>query len=35
MAPGGAMSTKSLRKVTYVLLILLLFGVTTGWIGGL
>ena len=29
------MSTNALQKVTYILLILLLFGVTTGWIGGL
>jgi hypothetical protein len=29
------MSTDALQKVSYVLLILLLFGVATGWIGGL
>lgn len=28
------MSTDALQKVSYVLLILLLFGVATGWIGG-
>ncbi len=29
------MTDKSLRKVAYVLLIVLLFGVTSGWLGGL
>lgn len=29
------MSGNSLQKISYVLLIVLLFGVTTGWLGGL
>lgn len=29
------MSANALQKVSYVLLIVLLFGVTTGWLGGL
>lgn len=29
------MSANTLQKVCYVLLIVLLFGVTTGWLGGL
>ncbi len=29
------MSTNALQKVTYILLILLLFGVTSGFLGGL
>lgn len=29
------MSGSGLQKITYVILILLLFGVTTGWVGGL
>ncbi len=29
------MSGSALQKITYVLLIVLLFGVTTGWLGGL
>lgn len=29
------MSTTALQKITYVLLIMLLFGVVTGWLGGL
>ncbi len=29
------MSTTALQKITYVLLIVLLFGVVTGWLGGL
>lgn len=29
------MSGTALQKVAYVLLLLLVFGVTTGWIGGL
>jgi hypothetical protein len=29
------MSDKALRKVAYVLLIVLLFGVSSGWLGGL
>ncbi len=29
------MTDKGLRKVAYVLLIVLLFGVTSGWLGGL
>lgn len=29
------MSANALQKVSYVLLILLLFGVTSGWLGGL
>ena len=29
------MTDKGLRKVAYVLLIVLLFGVTSGWVGGL
>ncbi len=33
--PEGAMSGSALQKVTYVLLIVLLFGVTSGWLGGL
>ncbi len=29
------MSENALQKVSYVLLIVLLFGVATGWLGGL
>jgi hypothetical protein len=29
------MSGNGLQKISYVLLIILLFGVTTGWLGGL
>lgn len=29
------MSANALRKVSYILLIVLLFGVATGWLGGL
>jgi hypothetical protein len=29
------MSGTALQKVSYILLIVLLFGVTTGWLGGL
>ncbi len=29
------MTDKGLRKVAYVLLIVLLFGVSSGWLGGL
>ncbi|SFC88010.1 hypothetical protein SAMN05444415_105336 [Salipiger profundus] len=29
------MSDKALRKVSYILLIVLLFGVSSGWLGGL
>jgi hypothetical protein len=29
------MSGTGLQKVSYILLIVLLFGVTTGWLGGL
>lgn len=29
------MPTSKIRKLTYVMLIILLFGVATGWIGGL
>ena len=29
------MSGTALQKVAYILLIILLFGVTTGWLGGL
>lgn len=29
------MSENTLQKVSYVLLIVLLFGVATGWLGGL
>jgi hypothetical protein len=29
------MSSSGLSRVSYVLLIVLLFGVTTGWLGGL
>lgn len=28
------MSGNALQKVSYILLIILLFGVTTGWLGG-
>jgi hypothetical protein len=29
------MSGNGLQKVSYILLIILLFGLTTGWLGGL
>ncbi|MBB3986424.1 hypothetical protein GGQ68_002763 [Sagittula marina] len=29
------MSGKALQKISFVLLLMLLFGVTTGWLGGL
>jgi hypothetical protein len=33
--PGNAVSEQALRKLTYLLLVLLLFGVSSGLIGGL
>jgi hypothetical protein len=29
------MSGRGLQKISYVLLLILLFGLTTGWLGGL
>jgi len=32
---GVSVSGNAIQKLTYVLLIILLFGVTSGWLGGL